>query len=123
MPTKPCRRCRETRPLTDFYANSRAKGGREATCAPCRREQAKDARKGGSGYMRHALLCCVCGNAYVARHRQSKTCSARCKQDRRNQRQADRRQAEREVAAMRAELDDHEASVLIALEAAGVDWC
>lgn len=51
-PSKPCRKCALTRPLTEFHRNRTTRDGRQTICKPCRSVASAEAKEARSVYAR-----------------------------------------------------------------------
>lgn len=56
MAGKPCCRCHETKPLTDFYPRKDAKDGRGPYCKPCRKSASSANWRSNGEYRRRMVF-------------------------------------------------------------------
>jgi hypothetical protein len=77
METKSCRKCGETRPVTEFYVQDKATGRLNPWCKVCYREWYRG-RGGYRGVEQRA--CEVCGKEYTASTSKRRFCGQNCKQ-------------------------------------------
>lgn len=81
---KTCTKCKEVKPLDDYYFNDRTKDGMSSQCKECLIVYAKERQKAIIKKVEykigtHALICSVCNEIFVSKTLNVKYCSDECR--------------------------------------------